>query len=452
MIENRRITIRNQIQQEKPVELAVGRCLRSVPGRRAVYEGIYNERAVIIKVFSSAFHGWRHFRRELKGFHLLAARDIPSATVLEYGRDTDGHWVLVLEKIDNAGDIYSTLTTPGNSADRTEILRKILCLLAQMHATGVFQRDLHLGNFLWDGTVVYALDPAQMRFYHRAIAQKQCIRQLAGLTTAFMSSLQNKKKELLDVYFQKRGWKLNDAALDQIEQFARKTKQRGIKRSQKKILRTCTQFVRHKSSHYVGMFDRGVFEHQDLSKMMAELNKSMEAGQVLKRGNTSFVSRIQLNGNDVVIKRYNHQGLWHSLRHTIKGSRARKCWLFGHRLIWLDIPTARPLAFIEQRKYGLIQQSWILNEYIEGQNIREYLSDADIDEQKRQEVLAKTNILLEKIVEHRITHGDLKATNILIHNGQPVLIDLDSMKRHRCKWLLKQYQQKMKNKIREQNL
>ena len=33
--------------------------------------------------------------------------------------------------------------------------------------------------------------------------------------------------------------------------------------------------------------------------------------------------------------------------------------------------------------------------------------------------------------EHRITHGDLKASNILLRWERPVLIDLDAMRQHR---------------------
>ena len=202
----------------------------------------------------------------------------------------------------------------------------------------------------------------------------------------------------------------------------------------------------------MGVFDRRIFEHHDMAEFMTRLDDVMEAGEILKRGNTCFVSRIQVLGRDVVVKRYNYKGLWHSLRHTLKGSRAKKCWLFGHRLKWLEIPVAKPLGYIELRHCGIIQQSYILNDFIDGRNIRDYVNQPDLDENIREQVRAKTFALLGQLVEHRITHGDLKATNILICDDQPVLIDLDSMKYHRCGWSLKASQRKMKNKILEQNL
>jgi len=446
-----RIIIRDRMKHERPVELVIEKCLRSVPGRRAVYEGAHDGQSVIIKVFSSPLHGRRHFRRELRGLRTLADRGIDTAKILAYGRHK-GDWVLVLEKIENASDILTLFqSTTGATAKKT-FLPGMLRHLAEIHQAGVLQKDFHPGNFLWDGSTVYTIDPGQMRFVSRPVNRLHSFRQIAALWGIFSAYSYNEKKELFGWYFQERKWPFDDAVLNRIEKISQKLNRRGIERALKKTLRTCTHFVRHKNSHYVGVFNRSIFEHQDLSGVMAGLDESMETGQILKRGNTCFVSKVRVGKRDVVVKRYNHKGLWHSLRHTIKGSRAKKCWLFGHRLNWLGIATAKPLAYIEQRRFGLIRQSYILNDYIDGPGIREYLNQPGLDEQNRREVRNKTRALLLKVAEHRITHGDLKATNILVHKGEPVLIDLDSMKRHRCRWLLRLYQRKMENKIQEQGL
>ena len=106
------ITIHDRMQQEKPLKLVMGRCLRSMPGRRAVYEGVLHGSDVVIKVFTSAFHGWRHFRRELRGLETLANRNINTAEILTYGRYKKD-WVLVLKKIENANDVHTLFTNIG---------------------------------------------------------------------------------------------------------------------------------------------------------------------------------------------------------------------------------------------------------------------------------------------------------------------------------------------------
>jgi tRNA A-37 threonylcarbamoyl transferase component Bud32 len=161
----------------------------------------------------------------------------------------------------------------------------------------------------------------------------------------------------------------------------------------------------------------------------------MDAGEVLKNGRTCCVSRLTWNGNDVVIKRYNHKELFHSLRHTIKSSRARSCWIHGLRLGMLHIPTPKPMFFIERRKGFLIWESYLATEYVEGWRLYDFLRDENITEQQRLRVKQKVQELLDEMARNRITHGDLKHTNILITDDGPILTDLDSMKLHRISWL-----------------
>jgi tRNA A-37 threonylcarbamoyl transferase component Bud32 len=135
-----------------------------------------------------------------------------------------------------------------------------------------------------------------------------------------------------------------------------------------------------------------------------------------------------------VIKRYNDKGPAHSLRHTIKGSRAKKCWRFGHRLTLAGIACAKPLAFVEQRRCGLIRQSYVINAFIAGTDLRRHFAEAS--ERQKQDMTAKALGLLGQLFESRMTHGDLKPGNILIAEDRPVLIDLDSMQFHHCTWML----------------
>jgi serine/threonine protein kinase len=161
----------------------------------------------------------------------------------------------------------------------------------------------------------------------------------------------------------------------------------------------------------------------------------MDKGQILKDGNTCYVSHLHWNGQDVVVKRYNHKGLVHSLRHCIKGSRARRGWLHGHRFRMLKIATPKPLAYIEQYKGKLIWQSYLVTEYVKGQKLYDFLQDDKINSQRRSNAIQQVKKLLDKMGKHHITHGDLKHTNILITKNGPVLTDLDSMRAHRWNWI-----------------
>jgi len=103
----------------------------------------------------------------------------------------------------------------------------------------------------------------------------------------------------------------------------------------------------------------------------------------------------------------------------------------------LNIATPKPLAYIEQRKGKFIWKSYLVTEYVKGRRLRDFLRDGKTPEQQRSKVTGQVKELLDKMRKYRITHGDLKHTNILITDNGPVLTDLDAMQVHRWKWFFK---------------
>lgn len=218
----------------------------------------------------------------------------------------------------------------------------------------------------------------------------------------------------------------------------------------KKCLRTSKRHLQIKAGSYIAMFDRGFCQDAESLDFIEKIDTLMDKGQILKNDDTSYVSRLTWNSKDVVVKRYNHKGFIHSLRHTIKRSRARRGWLHGHRLGMLNIATPKPLAYIEQRRWLLIWQSYLVTEYIEGQELRNFLRDNKTSEEERSIAMQQVKNLLNKLGKYRITHGDLKHSNILITDNGPVLTDLDAMKAHKWNWTHKLRQAKDLGRL-EQN-
>jgi serine/threonine protein kinase len=108
----------------------------------------------------------------------------------------------------------------------------------------------------------------------------------------------------------------------------------------------------------------------------------------------------------------------------------------------LCIATPKPLAYIEQYKGKLIWQSYLVTEYVKGQNFYYFLRNDKTNGQRRSNAIQQVKDLLERIGKYRITHGDLKHTNILVTENGPVLTDLDGMKVHKCNWTHKNWQAK----------
>jgi tRNA A-37 threonylcarbamoyl transferase component Bud32 len=209
------------------------------------------------------------------------------------------------------------------------------------------------------------------------------------------------------------------------------SKKSGVQKALKKCLRTNRRHERIKQDNYCGVAARDFFEKADFGELLENIEQLAQGGQILKDGNTCFVSRINWAGVEIVVKRYNHKGTVHSLRHTIKKSRARRSWLHAHRLAMLNVATPSPLAYLEQRKGRLVWKSYFLTKYVEGQRLYDFLRDSNVTEQQRSTVTMQVRELLAKLEKQHISHGDLKHSNILVTKKGLVLTDLDGMKAHR---------------------
>lgn len=213
------------------------------------------------------------------------------------------------------------------------------------------------------------------------------------------------------------------------------------------LLGTGSRTVRWEIAGYRGVFDRQFAGRQSLPELVRAVDAVMRQGRVLKDDRASFVSRVLWDGHDAVIKRYNHRGLWHSLRHTIKGSRAKRNWLSAHRLVHLKIATPEPLAYIDQYRGLLLWQSYFVARFVPGLQVHEILRDETIVPAQKQRVSDLVLELLHRMAEHGVSHGDMKHTNILYDGTDVVLTDLDAMRigglgrfwRHRCQRDMKRY-------------
>jgi len=145
-------------------------------------------------------------------------------------------------------------------------------------------------------------------------------------------------------------------------------------------------------------------------------------GTILKPGSRSTVTRLDLGDESFVIKQYKALRFHRRLRYALTRSRARQSWENGQVMARLGIPVARPLALLEETSLGIPGRAIVLMPFQAGSALSEkhFPSIAD-----------KLHHIFALMRTHRITHGDLKSSNILIdQNGTPHFIDLDASLLH----------------------
>ncbi len=408
----RRVLAPSTIALDDGCELVVERWLRILPGKRLTGIGHWNGQTVLAKLFIAARGAERHWQRECRGIEALKAHGLSTPALLASGRlEGAGHFVLT--------EYLAGARTPA--ADSPAALAQVFETVGRMHARGILQADVHLGNFLLgaeglyviDGDAICATKSDKTRLDNLALL-------FAQLTPASCNAL---KTDLLAAY--RRGNPVLAVDAGTLATAIARARDARLADYLDKCLRDCSLF---KSARRADRFFSMLRDEADfLAPIMADPDAWLEQGVSLKRGRSATLAQIELEGRKLVIKRYNIKSAGHALSRAWRPSRAWHSWVEAHRLHFLGIRTPRPLALIERRLGPLRGRAWLVTEYCTGPNLQDRLAPetnlpAEIGEAVRN--------LFAQLAQARIGHGDLKATNFLCCGDELVVLDLDAMRQY----------------------
>ena len=186
---------------------------------------------------------------------------------------------------------------------------------------------------------------------------------------------------------------------------------------------------------------------EDIRDLVTHLDELIQQGHCLKSHGPSNVAGVRWHHHQFVIKRYNHRSWLHTLRYTCKGSRARRCYRQAQRLSHTRLQTPAVLGFVEQRRHGLLWRSYLITTWIEAPLLGRLWQQPDQSPIPFDDLIQQLADMLNHLALHRITHGDLKHTNLCITPTGPVLIDLDAMIFHRLTLSYRLYRKKDLNRF-----
>ncbi|MBN1142245.1 MAG: hypothetical protein JXB25_10705 [Deltaproteobacteria bacterium] len=379
------------------------------------------------KVFFSRFGSHRQMNREARGLQLLSERGVPAPVLLGRHSVAGGGGVLLIEYLDPAERVMerwqAVCHEKAGSAAQMEVLEPLFALVGVMHAVGLCQKDLHLDNFLWHQGQLKTVDGG-------GIVPCRGVRKQAANLGLLISQLPWQSTDLISkllVAYQGRSGSVPFTS-SQLVKAAEKQRHQRLKDYLAKTLRDSTEFLVRKNFFRFSSTVR--FSSSWLAELVQDPDKAMESGTPLKLGGGTTVVQLELDGHAVVVKRYNRGNLGRFLKRCWRISRARKSWLAGHRLRTLGIDSPQPLALIEERWGILCSRSWLVTEYIDGVNIFDLMSNYRKDTPPVG-VMDAFVTLFKSLYRARISHGDMKATNLVWEDSRIWLIDLDGMKAHR---------------------
>ena len=415
------------VQTDDGETIGVSRLLRMLPGKRVVGEANWRDMPVLAKLFVARANT-RHWERERQGIAALLAANLPTPAVVGAGRLEGGGHFLLTEFL--AGSRTLAERWEGVDSLRTgdsralEILLPAFALLGRLHAAGLIQTDLHLGNFLEHQGELLLIDGDGIEPVTKgAEAPIQTVDNLALLVAQLPLAWEACLDVLVAAYSaeQERLRPEPDALLLAIE----RAREQRLTHFLGKTLRDCSQFaVRGTTSLFTAVVRT---EKGALKELLEYPDAAMEKGRMLKDGNTCTVVCVDVGERALVVKRYNLKSFRHALSRFWRPSRAWHSWVAGHRLAFFGIPTPAPLAMLEERVGPLRRRAFLVTDYCPGESLMQRLSP---DHEPDAEMAAALISLFEQFFRLKITHGDMKATNFLWHDGRIIVIDLDAMVRH----------------------
>ena len=405
----------------------IEKVIRYVPGQREVSKAIWDGKPVYIKkFFGSAAR--RHFMRDLLGVKVLVNSNFLTPKLLFQGKlNEENSFFLIFEAIEDAKNAELAYSEADNRS-RFKLAQKLVTLVAEHHKFGIIQTDLYLKNFLVDGDNIYTIDGDGIRKY-KLLSRRLALKNLSVLLSKFdVLEVERWLPKLLELYSSVRNWE----SFPEEKKFRLLVNQHRTKvasnYADKKVFRLCTDVKISRQQGFFKAVSRN-YESTNLPNTIEECDQLIETGMPIKKGNTCTVSLVQIDGIKLVIKRYNIKSIVHQLNRALRPTRAAISWSNAFRLMQLGIPTAKPVALIEKRIGFLRGKAYFLSEYLDAPDIKTFF-DQIKDEKIRFETVKKIVELFYRMYLLKLTHGDLKASNIKLLEGNPYLIDLDSLKQN----------------------
>ena len=414
-----------------PAELQLLSLLRVLPGQRYVGAGIWRGKPVLAKLLVGNSAA-RHFQRELDGARLLASQGLTTPLLLADGlREGEGGWLLFefLQDAQSLGDAWTAVEALPVLADaQQDVLGEALRAVAQMHAKGLWQADLHLDNLLRHGGQLYLIDGAGVKAETpgQPLSRQQVLQNLGVFFAQLPKRLEPFVEELLVHYVLVNGE--HALPLEALQKQIDKVRNWRLKDYLDKAGRECTLFSVER-----GPSGLRAVRRTELAAMLPVLEQAdalIEQGHLYKTGGAASVARVEVAGRRLVLKRYNIKNTAHWFKRFWRPSRAWHSWIEGHRLEFLDIVTPRPLAVLETRTLGLRNRAYLLTEYVDGPDLTACFAPfVDSGDAPDEQVDALVQ-LMQQLIRERISHGDFKGHNLFWDNGRWSLIDLDAMCQH----------------------
>ncbi len=431
-------------------QIKINEILRIIPRKRLVAKATWQGTKVVAKIFFAPLRWKRNLSRDISGINLLRESGLRAPAILHVGETAEKKGAaLILELVEDAKTIGEYFEEAESASERQLWLSRTIRAIGVCHRSGLWQSDLHMGNFLQSENHIYYLDGGGIRVLEDSPSNDLIYRNIALFLAQFKVENDENIGTLLNEYCLENK-KINNVDKRLIAEKVREARILRISNYEKKLFRSTTAHRNIRSIRKFVVHARDIFS-SSFESFVGDPNSYIKKECIMKDGNSTTVAEFNFDGEICVIKRYNLKSLWQKMKYLFKPSRAAKCWRNSLMLRMLGVQTPRPFMIIEERLFGLLRQkAYFVCEKIEAPNLMEYFEDRQLKRSELVQIIAKFRNLFQIMIDYKISHGDMKASNFIYHNEQLIVLDLDGMKRHQSnrsfkKAIIRDFNRFMKN-------
>ena len=388
--------------------------LRFFPGRRAVFAARFEGLDVILKLYANHPKAHAELQDEVATLRGLKARGVAAPAIVASLDDSEER-ALVLEHL-GSQSAKSLLATLADS-EVAGLVGALVAVTATMHAAGAMQEDIHLENFIFHDDQWHAIDAGGIVLAEH-FSLKVRLKNLALLLAQFPPLTLPPAEQVVANYQQDIDRDVLIATLQQV-------RERRLKRLVKKSLRDCSEFVTISEGGLTGMARREDKALVD-TLLATGLDRLLDSSERLKDGNSATVGRVMVQGETLVIKRYNVKSAMKKVGRQFR-SRARNSWMNAAYLGLVHVATPQAVCYLSSRKGGLKDREYLVCRNVSGTMLPEICEAGGELRTAALKQMADFFVTMELM---RFSHGDSKYTNFMFQDGVLQVLDLDGMQRH----------------------
>lgn len=302
------------------------------------------------------------------------------------------------------------------------VLSNLAKALKKIHDGGLFHKDLHAGNFLWDMESFFLIDLHRSKIV-KTISLNQRLWNLSQLFHSLRSKWGRREQiQFLEKYFEGESvsHQKKEMLLEKIHFFMGRLQKKQWKSRTKRCLKESTEFSieRGKGIH---SYHRRDFTPKQLEKVIeSHLHSIKEKPSALVKLSEEVIVSILENGKDkICVKQFRYPNFWNRFKEHFRHSKGLKAWIAANGLRARGILCLKPLALVERRNGWGLKESFFLMETREtDQEMDRYLLKRFGDFNEKRLFVKRFARWLSHFHQMDLYHKDMKACNIFVSGNR----------------------------------